>query len=79
LQYDASYYSYLYSLVFSTDMFCTIFKTDPMGKEAGRRYRREVLEKGASQDEMKTLEDFLGRKPNTKAFYRELGFASDPK
>jgi len=23
--------------------------------------------------EMKTLEDFLGRKPSTEAFYRELG------
>ena len=32
-----------------------------------------VLEKGGSQDEMKTLEDFLGRKPSTEAFYRELG------
>lgn len=32
-----------------------------------------VLEKGGSQDEMKTLEDFLGRRSSTEAFYRELG------
>ena len=32
-----------------------------------------VLEKGGSQDEMKTLEDFLGRAPSTEAFYKELG------
>lgn len=44
------------------------------GKE-GRRYRHMVLEKGGSQDEMKTLEDFLGRKPNPEAFYKELGLA----
>lgn len=44
------------------------------GKE-GRRYRYTVLERGGSQDEMQTLEDFLGRKPNTEAFYRELGLA----
>lgn len=37
------------------------------------RYRREVLEKGGSQDEMKTLRDYLGRMPETKAFYQELG------
>jgi len=32
-----------------------------------------VLERGGSQEEMQTLEDFLGRKPNTEAFYKELG------
>jgi metallopeptidase MepB len=54
-------------------MFHTIFAKDPMNAKEGRRYRHMVLEKGGSQDEMKTLEDFLGRKPNTDAFYRELG------
>jgi metallopeptidase MepB len=44
------------------------------GKE-GRRYRYEVLEKGGSQDEMKTVVDFLGRKPETGAFYKRLGLA----
>jgi metallopeptidase MepB len=32
-----------------------------MNKAAGRRYRYQVLEKGGSQDEMKTLTEFLGR------------------
>jgi len=30
------------------------------------------LEKGGSQDEMLTLEQFLGRKPTTDAFYKDL-------
>jgi metallopeptidase MepB len=34
-----------------------------------------VLEKGGSQDEMKTLRDFLGRDPKPDAFYKELGLA----
>lgn len=54
-------------------MFFTVFAKDPMNPAEGRRYRHTVLERGGSQDEMKTLEDFLGRKPNTEAFYRELG------
>jgi metallopeptidase MepB len=44
-----------------------------MNPNEGRRYRHSVLEKGGSQDEMKTLVDFLGREPKTDAFYEELG------
>lgn len=63
------------SQVYSADMFYTVFKANPMNGKEGRRYRHTVLERGGSQDEMQTLEDFLGRKPNTEAFYKELGLA----
>lgn len=71
--YDAGYYGYLSSEVYSTDMFYSVFKQDPMNKAQGRRYRHTVLERGGSQDEMLTLEQFLGRKPSSEAFYKELG------
>jgi len=71
--YDAGYYGYLSSQVYSADMFYTVFKKDPMNGKEGRRYRHTVLERGGSQEEMQTLEDFLGRKPSTESFYRELG------
>ncbi|KAI4141777.1 MAG: hypothetical protein LQ341_003433, partial [Variospora aurantia] len=71
--YDAGYYGYLSSQVYSADMFHTVFAKDPMNGKEGRRYRHTVLQRGGSQDEMQTLEDFLGRKPNSGAFYRELG------
>ncbi|KAK4991943.1 metalloendopeptidase [Elasticomyces elasticus] len=73
--YDAGYYGYLSSQVYSADMFYTVFKADPMNGKEGRRYRHTVLERGGSQDEMQTLVDFLGRKPSTEAFYRELGLS----
>ena len=75
LGYDAGYYGYLYSQVYSADMFYSVFKKDPMDGKEGRRYRHTVLERGGSQDEMKSLEEFLGRKPSTEAFYKELGLA----
>jgi len=56
-------------------MFHTVFEKDPMNPGEGRRYRRMVLEKGGSQDEMETLKSFLGREPSGDAFYRELGLA----
>lgn len=71
--YDAGYYGYLSSQVYSADMFHSVFKKNPMDRKEGRRYRHTVLERGGSQDEMQTLEDFLGRKPSTEAFYQELG------
>jgi len=74
--YDAGYYGYLSSQVYSTDMFYSVFAKDPMNKTEGRRYRHTVLEKGGSQDEMLTLEQFLGRKPNSEAFYKDLGLAN---
>jgi metallopeptidase MepB len=73
--YDAGYYGYLSSQVYSMDMFYSVFKKDPMDGKEGRRYRHVVLEKGGSQDEMLTLEEFLGRKPSTEAFYREMGLS----
>ena len=74
--YDAGYYGYLSSQVYSMDMFYTVFAKDPMNKEEGRRYRHAVLEKGGSQDEMETLKGFLGREPKSDAFYKELGLGS---
>lgn len=71
--YDAGYYGYLSSQVYSTDMFYSVFKKDPRDGKQGRRYRHMVLEKGGSQDEMKTLVDFLGRAPSNEPFYKELG------
>ncbi|MCJ1426351.1 hypothetical protein MMC29_004254 [Sticta canariensis] len=73
--YDAGYYGYLSSQVYSADMFHTVFASDPMNAAEGRRYRHTVLERGGSQDEMRTLEDFLGRKPTPEAFYEELGIS----
>ncbi|KAG9852611.1 zincin, partial [Aureobasidium melanogenum] len=71
--YDAGFYGYLYSRVYAADMFYSVFKDDPMDSVQGRRYRRLMLEKGASVDEMTTLVGFLGRQPSAEAFYKDLG------
>lgn len=56
-------------------MFYTAFKADPMNPEVGKRYRKLVLERGGSMDENLILKEFLGREPNSEAFYKSLGLA----
>ncbi|KAF4335939.1 thimet oligopeptidase [Fusarium beomiforme] len=74
--YDAGYYGYLYSEVFSLDMFHSFFAKNPMDGKEGRRYRHTVLERGGSIPELEFLKEFLGREPSSEAFYKELGLSS---
>ncbi|KAJ2672329.1 metalloendopeptidase [Coemansia sp. RSA 1085] len=75
--YDAGYYGYLWSLVFAADMFESRFMKDGVeSSKAGMDYRHEILLPGGSRDAMVSLEHFLGRKPNNKAFLRSIGLDS---
>jgi metallopeptidase MepB len=53
-------------------MFNAVFSGDPMDCTQGLRYRKMVLEKGSSEDEMEFLQAFLGRGPNADALRAEL-------
>jgi len=70
--YDAGYYGYSYSLVFAADMYQTVFKEDPLDAARGDRYRKSILQPGGSREELDSLEEFLGRPPNSDAFMKEL-------
>jgi len=72
--YDAGYYGYLWSEVFSADMFYSRFAREGLQNAAvGAEYRKKILEPGASRDSMEGLVDFLGRRPTNDAFLRSLG------
>ncbi|MCJ1420920.1 hypothetical protein MMC32_007280 [Xylographa parallela] len=69
--YDAGYYVYLLSQIYSTDLFQSTFEPDTMNVEKGMQYRYQLLQPGGSQPEMLTLMNYLGREPNADAFRRE--------
>ena len=41
-------------------------------KKIGERYRKEILEVGGSRSETESVEAFLGRKIDSKAFAKSL-------
>lgn len=67
--YDAGYYGYLRSECYAANMFCKHFKGDNiLSKEAGLRYRKLLLERGATKDGLELLRDFLGEEPDDSYF-----------
>jgi len=71
--YDAGYYSYMWALVYAADMFSRFKKEGVLNTRTGRDYKKMVLEKGGSADEYEMVRKFLGRKPNNRAFLKEIG------
>jgi len=71
--WPAGFYGFLWSNVFAKDIFSEFQKNGVMSPKTGIRYRKEILEKGASVPETEMLQRFLGRKPNSNAFLKSVG------
>jgi Zn-dependent oligopeptidase len=70
--YDAGYYGYLWSEVYAADMFTQFQSAGLLNPEVGMRYRKTILENGNLKDAQDLLRDFLGREPNSEAFFKKL-------
>ena len=70
--YDAGYYSYLWSNVYALDCFAQFQKEGLSNPATGLRYRDAILAQGDMKDGDALLREFLGREPNSDAFFRML-------
>jgi thimet oligopeptidase len=71
--YDAGYYGYLWSLVYAQDMFTMFKKGGLENPEVGMRYRKIILEKGATEEPDQLIREFLGRPVDISAFDEYIG------
>ena len=69
--YAAGYYGYLWSEVMALDML-SVFQGKLMDPVTGKRYRELILSRGGEVAPLAMVEAFLGRKPNTDAFFAEI-------
>ncbi|QRW00380.1 metallopeptidase MepB [Ceratobasidium sp. AG-Ba] len=53
--YGASYYSYLFDRAIASRVWKTLFARDPLNREMGERYKREVLQHGGGKDPWQML------------------------
>ena len=72
--YPSAYYSYLWSEVLSTDMYCSRFAKERSASSAlGKEFRSTVLAPGGLRPAMSLVKGFLGRDPSHAPFLRSRG------
>ena len=69
--YAAGYYGYMWSEVMALDMLSR-YDGKLMNPQTGRRYRQTILARGSELRGDELVRGFLGRAPNSKAFFDEI-------
>ena len=71
--YSAGYYSYIWSGVLDTDAF-EVFKINGLfNSDYAKSFRKNVLEKGGTEDPMELYKSFRGTEPSVEPLLRKRG------
>ena len=73
LNYASGLYSYVWSDVLAADVFNQFEQSGVLNPALGLKYRRTILEKGASEPASDMLHNFLGRPPQLEPYLKYKG------
>ncbi len=71
--YSSGYYSYIWSGVLDTDAFDQFKSTELFNPIKAQSFRKNILERGGTEDPMKLYIKFRGSEPNNKALLKKRG------
>jgi peptidyl-dipeptidase Dcp len=71
--YSSGYYSYIWSGVLDTDAFQAFKETDLFNQDKAQAFRKEILERGGTDDPMKMYVNFRGAEPKIDALLKKRG------
>ncbi len=71
--YSAGYYSYKWAEVLSADVFAYLRDAGVLSREAGTKYRQEIVSKGNTKDPMELFKNLMGREPSIDALLEQDG------
>ncbi len=71
--YAAGYYSYIWAGVLDTDAFEAFKSTELFNQEKSQAFRKNILEKGNTEDAMELYKRFRGAEPSIEPLLRKRG------
>ena len=74
--YSAGYYSYKWAEVLEADAFALFAEKGVFSREVAESFRKNILERGSSEDEDVLYRNFRGRDPQAQALLEKLGIVS---
>lgn len=74
--YSAGYYSYKWAEVLEADAFALFAEKGVFSREVAESFRKNILERGSSEDEDVLYRNFRGRDPQPQALLEKLGIVS---
>ena len=70
-RHGSAYCEYKFLEVYAHDIFSVFEQEGILSSKIGKRYREMILEVG-TKDPTELVSEFLGRKPNSNAFLRNI-------
>ncbi|MCW3805391.1 M3 family metallopeptidase [Plebeiibacterium marinum] len=71
--YSAGYYAYIWAAILDSDAFDSFRKNGIFDKETATKFRKNILEKGGTEDAMEMYTKFKGAQPDENALLKDRG------